>query len=207
MYKAAEIERLAHDFLLTHAGRPFPTPIDIDLMLEQVDGVVLDIWPGLRKLHGIEGAVVRDADTGDLIILVDDWLADHAPTRYRMTVAEELGHVVLHRRVIDHINSNDDFSALQQHEQWHKMERNAKRFGAAALMAAESVSQSALIVYRKLVAAAGYGDKEAIKRHLAALLAKQFVVSVEAMRYRLGEWPMRVFDRVDEAMNARMDSW
>ena len=165
----------------------------------------LDYWPDLRDNHGLEGMVCRDAESRELIVYIDEWLADHRPTRYRMTVAEEAGHGVLHRSVIDQINNPEDFRELQQHALWRDMDRNSKRFAAALLMPGAVVTEHAGRIYTRLVRVAGFGDLDAVKRHLASQLAKQFEVSAESMTYRLGEWPMKVFERVEEAMRDRLD--
>jgi Zn-dependent peptidase ImmA (M78 family) len=85
------------------------------------------------------------------------------------------------------------------------MDRNAKRFAAAVLMPGEQVSREAEQVYSKLVRAAGFGDVAAVKKYLASQLAKQFEVSPQAMTIRLREWPMKIEDRVDQAMRAQLD--
>ena len=123
-----------------------------------------------------------------------------------MTVAEELAHVVLHETVIKQVVTIDDFRQLQRHKMWHDAERNAKRFAAALLMPPEELLRESNRIYRELVRAAGYGDVEAVKKYLCSHLAKNFEVSIRAMSIRLGEWPMRVNDKVEEAMGARLET-
>lgn len=204
-YDVATLERRARELLHAQFGADVPIPVDVDLLLETIEGVDLDIWPGLRSRYNVDGFVGRDIETGQLVILIDDWLADHRPTRYRMTVAEELGHVVLHRSLIEQVGAPDDFLHLQRHHRWHEMDRNAKRLAAAVLMPAKQIEQAAGQWYSKLVAVAGFEDVAAVKKHLAAQLAKQFEVSAQAMNIRLTEWPMRVFGRVEQAMKDRLD--
>jgi hypothetical protein len=204
-YDVATLERKAAEFLRTRFGQDVPIPVDVDLLLEQTAGVDLDVWPALRDNHGLEGMICRDAASGELIVYIDEWLADNRPTRYRMTVAEELAHVLLHRTVIEQIDSPAGFQELQKHPRWFEMDRNAKRFAAAILMPGEQVTREAGQVYSKLVRAASFGDAAAINKYLAAQLAKQFEVSPQAMTFRLREWPMKIEDRVDQAMRAQLD--
>jgi len=204
-YDVATLERKAAEFLRSRFGQDVPIPVDVDLLLEQTTGVDLDVWPALRDNHGLEGMICRDATSGELVVYVDEWLADNRPTRYRMTVAEELGHVLLHRAVIEKIDSPATFHELQKHPRWFEMDRNAKRFAAAVLMPGEQIAREAGQVYSKLVRAAGFGDVAAVKKYLAAQLAKQFEVSPQAMTIRLREWPMKIEDRVDQAMRAQFD--
>ncbi len=204
-YDVPEIERLAREFLGQHFGSDIIVPVDVDLLVERVDSVDLDYWPGLRANHGIEGMIARDPETSRLFVFIDDRLADTQPTRYRMTVAEELGHLVLHPKMIDQVQTPADFKQLQQHYRWKQMERNAKRFAAAILMPGGALTLQAERLYPRLVKVAGYGNAPAILGQLAVTLAKRFEVSTQTMEYRLDEWPMRIKNRVEEAVRDRVD--
>ena len=138
-------------------------------------------------------------------MIIDERLADGNAARYRMTVAEELGHLVLHPNFVNQVGSVEEFCELQQHEMWYYVERNAKRFAAAILMPGNEVVKAAQEDYPKLVRTAGYGHVGAIERHLVHLLAKRFEVSQETMRYRLREWTMKVLDRMEAAIRDRLN--
>ena len=99
------------------------------------------------------------------------------------------------------------FRELQQHYRWHEMERNAKRFAAAILMPGNLVARKARSTYQQLVHKAGFDNVNAVKKYLVSLLAKDFVVSVQSMDFRLREWPMQVFTRVEQAMQDGLDYW
>lgn len=203
-YTVAELEDKASALLSEILGPEFDIPVDIDLLAERLEGVTLDYTRGLREHHSLDGMVLRDADTGELFIYVDEWLADHNPNRYRMTVAEEVGHIVLHRELVDAISDVASFREMQQHPLFRQIERNAKRFAAAILMPGSAVVQRAQATYPRLVKVAGFGDIGAIQKYLASQLAKDFEVSAETMRYRLTEWPMRVFERLAQALEDRL---
>jgi hypothetical protein len=204
-YTVAELEPKAHHLLHDQVGPILSIPVDVELLLERMPGVDLDYWPGIRENHGLDGLVMRDSATGELFVMIDEWLANNQPTRYRMTVAEELGHLVLHREFIDHIVSVHDFQELQQHNHWHSMERNAKRFAAALLMPPDDITKRAEQLYPQLVQAVGFDNPAAIVGQLAITLARNFGVSKRTMEIRLGEWPVRVRDRVQEAIRGRVD--
>lgn len=60
----------------------------IDLKL----GVNIVPLPGIQKVFEVEGFTSSDLST----IYVDDYIYSNRPTRYRFTLAHELGHIVLH---------------------------------------------------------------------------------------------------------------
>ena len=183
-----QLEAKASQYLSDNFGTDVPIPVDIDLLVER-EGIDLDEWPKLRTNHGIEGGVWRDTDTGRLFIFIaEELMADESPKgygRYRMTVAEELAHIHLHRSVIEQIDTLAKFRELQAHKQWADVERDAKRYAAALLMPGKSLSASAERVYAQLVRQAGTDNAAAVKKWLRSLLAKEFEVSETAMHHRL----------------------
>lgn len=204
VYPVAEVERRGADLLRRHCSVPVPIPVDVDLLLEREPGITLDYRPGLRQVHGVVGVVVRYRGTDRLDVLIDAGVADHNPNFYRFTVAEELGHVILHRPVIEQVRTLRAAKALQASEGYWRMDRNAKRFAAAVLMPPAEVLRDAAELYPQLVTAAGFGNVEAVEAYLVDRLARRYRVSTQAMRIRLGEWPIRVLDRVAAAMRERL---
>jgi hypothetical protein len=205
IYTVAELESMAETFLKESIG-VVTMPIDVELLIESRDDADLDYFPGLKPNHGVLGAVFFDLDTQRFLVVVDDGLADSDSqrNRYRMTVAEELAHLVLHGDVIRQMSDVDDFRTLQSHPDWKKIEANARRFAAAVLMPGSVLLVEANAVYSKLVKTAGYNDLDAIQKYLKNLLASRFEVSPESMGYRLNEWPMRIMAKVEVSMDARL---
>ena len=69
-YTVAELERKAQAFLREQLGDDVPIPVDVDLLLERIEGVDLDYWPALRANHGLEGMVARDVESGRLLVFI-----------------------------------------------------------------------------------------------------------------------------------------
>lgn len=89
-----DLRRRAGDFLRTHhpAGE---IPVPIEEIVEFHLG--MDIIP----VSGLHDAFEADGDiAGDLkSITVDVFVFRRRPTRYRFTLAHEVAHAVLHRRI------------------------------------------------------------------------------------------------------------
>lgn len=127
-YSVTELEHIAdkfHDGL----GEKFDIPVDIDLLLENTEDVDLEIWPGLAANHKMHGMAGIDPDTKKIFVYIDDKLADTSAykRRYRMTVAEEFSHILIHRPAIEAVTTVKDFKAIQEHPKWYIYERNTKR--------------------------------------------------------------------------------
>lgn len=86
-----EVRRLSSDFL----ARYFPSlsiPIPIELIAERDFGIDIVPCPGLQSLRGIDAFMTRDGT--EIRIDAQVYLGGHH--RHRFSIAEELGHLVLH---------------------------------------------------------------------------------------------------------------
>lgn len=205
-YTVSQLERKARDLLERRLSLPITIPVDIDYLLEQEPGVLLDYIPGIRDRFGVAGLVYQEGRQRFRVI-IDAEIADSVRYQnfYRFTVAEELGHIRLHRRIIEQITDLETAMTLHEQLEYETMDRNAKRFAAAILMPSEYVLQDSRELYPKLVKVAGFRDREAIKGHMANLLSKKYQVSMEAMSHRLNEWPIKVYEKIDVAMREKLD--
>ena len=209
-YTVVELEQIADKFH-GRLGEKFGIPVDIDLLLENTEGVDLDIWPGLAANHELLGMAGINPDTAILYVYIDDELADKSASirRYRMTVAEELAHILIHRPAIEAVKTVIDFKLIQNHQKWHLYERNAKRLAAALLMPAPYLLKDAPELYSEIIACLPepyrFSNPDAIKNKITGLLAERYLVSVESMRYRLKEWPINVLDKIDQAVKKQFD--
>ena len=201
-YTLSELEKIAQQQLqeLRKLGH-FTIPVDIEAIVERC-GIEIDVKRGLKEIHNIWGMIAVDLDTDGLIILVDDTLLDTDRLRniYRMTIAEEFAHSLLHGEAIKRIKTVEDFKDLQNHPDWHKHDRNAKWLAASLLMPSESILNDSRKSYRKMVIVVGYNNPEVIKKYVANDLAIRYEVSPQAMKYRLEKWPVDVIGKIDRAM-------
>ncbi len=84
----------AADFLRTHHPQgTIPVPIEEIVEFKYR----IDIIPvhGLQQAFEIDGFISSDLKT----ITVDCFIYEHRPNRYRFTLAHELAHAVLHRKI------------------------------------------------------------------------------------------------------------
>lgn len=205
-YTVGELERIASE-QLRRLSRPIVIPIDIEYLVEQLPGIDLDHYPCLRDNHQLDGMIGPDPDTGEIVIYIDETLAtsEKLLRRYRMTVAEELAHLILHRQIVEAITDPLDFREHRKIPNWYEYERNAKKLAAMILMPSDFVLTHSRELYHEFVSSVGFQNPLAIKNFLASKLADRFEVSVQAMKIRLGEWPIKVFDKIDQAMKDGLD--
>lgn len=205
-YTVAELERIAGE-QLRNIPRPIVLPIDIECLVEQLPGVDLDHYPYLRENHRLDGMVGTDQETGEIVIYIDENLAtsERLLRRYRMTVAEEFAHLILHRKAIEAVVTPEDFHELRKLPNWYEYERNAIKLAVMVLMPSDLVLAHSRELYHELVNSVGFQNPPVIKSFLASKLADHFEVSVQTMKIRLGEWPIKVFDKIDQAMKEGLD--
>ena len=204
-YTAAELERRAEDLVRTRCGWPPDLPVDVEFLVDQEPGVLLDILPGLRATCGVAGLLRYEPETNRMRVIIDAEVADHpSASFYRFTVAEEFAHILLHRDIMAQTRTAEDLEELHGWSGYEVIDRNAKRLAAALLMPTITVSAQARTLYAQFVKIAGFGDPAAILAHLEERLARLHAVSASAMRHRLKEWPIRITQKIERAMRERL---
>ena len=93
-YSYKQLRTRADNFLRTHHPKA-TIPIPIEEIAEFRFKMNIVPIPGLHLAFEIDGFISSDLST----ISVDEFVYDSRPGRYRFTLAHELGHAVLHRRI------------------------------------------------------------------------------------------------------------
>ncbi|MBN1796703.1 MAG: ImmA/IrrE family metallo-endopeptidase [Sedimentisphaerales bacterium] len=205
-YQLPELEKIAHKEI-KKLGDSLTIPVDIEEIVENFNDIEIDIHRGLKDNHHTWGMVSRDLETDKFVIMVDDTLLDidHLKKIYRMTIAEEFAHILLHKKAIEKVSTLDDFKALQNHGNWHKHERNAKRLAAMILMPSANVLNDSRKLYTQFVQHIGFEKPQVLKKFLTSKMADRYEVSNQSMTFRLDEWPIKVLSKIDEAMKNQLD--
>jgi hypothetical protein len=204
-YTVAQLEQRAEVLLKQCYGWPPELPVDIELLVDREPGMLLDILPGLQRLTGVAGFVRYEPHIKNFRLIIDAEVADHpSASFYRFTVAEEFAHVILHRTLIIQVETLEDLVSLHNWSGYGDIDWNAKRLAAALLMPAITVAQEARALYPKLVEEFGFGRPAELSAKLQERLARLHCISVQAMRNRLREWPLRVTQRVERAQRERL---
>lgn len=161
---ADEAREAARRVLKEHGVTSAPVPVE---RIARQLGVRVQYAPLDNDLSGM--AHIRE---GVVIVGVNSL---HAPNRQRFTLAHELGHVVLHRHILEdnvHVDrvllrNRDSSSGL------YKEEVEANSFASELLMPTDIVAE--MLGGRQVI----LDDDEEV-----AALAKKFRVSESAMRFR-----------------------
>ncbi len=207
-YSVAELERIAEQYHEKHKDG-FAIPVDIELIIESTPGIDLDVYPRLMANHGVMGMAGINKD-GTFSIFIDDVLADNdaQQRKARMTLAEEFAHLLIHGDAIRKVNTPQDFALIHNHPKWPLYDRNAKRLAAALLMPARTLiedgSQWYSLVLSKLPDNSRFNNPHAVQKMIIGKLADKYDVSISSMRYRLGEWPVRLLNKIEKAMCDRL---
>lgn len=96
VYSYEDLRKKADDFLLEHCPSGI-IPVPIEEIVEF--DFRLNIVPllGLQREYEVEGFTSGDLKT----IYVDEYVYTDRITRYRFTLAHEIGHIILHRHLYD----------------------------------------------------------------------------------------------------------
>jgi hypothetical protein len=116
-----------------HPGRELPIPVDE--IIEFNFGINIVPVLGLQRKFEVEGFTSSDLKN----IYVDEYVYDNLETRYRFTLAHELGHIVLHKDLyqsIKHKNIEEwqDFVSSIPDREHSFLEYHAYCFGGLILV-------------------------------------------------------------------------
>jgi len=136
-----EINRRAEEFLKEHE-RGHTLPVDIEAIAEFDLGLDIFPFPHLQETFDLEGFISGDLTT----IYVDEFIYYQRPTRYRFTVAHEVGHYVFHSELMSavHPQSVSDWKGFVlgiDEEAYDWLEYQAYTFAAAILMPRSELKQ------------------------------------------------------------------
>ena len=205
-YAVWEIERRAGEVLRRAYPEGAPeAAVDIEWVVETSEGLEIVPVPELRRRWLIDGMLCCYR-SGGYCVIVDGSLLDRRPTRYRFTLAEELGHFILHANCLPKVRSVEEgVRAYHQLDNWRRADRNARRFAAAVLMPMATFIPAVERVYRAVVRTTGFEDPEAIRRYMISFAAREFEVSAEAVGYRFRENRGYLDRRTADAIERRLE--
>jgi hypothetical protein len=205
-YKPWDIERIAQEFLSQH-WRPLQVWVDIEVIIERDLDAVIDFTS--LDLPAIIGSTSRRVSDGRFVIVVQEELPDRNPNRYRFTLAQEVGHLLLHREMLEGVHTRQQAFELHRSltaEQYSQLERDANRCAAAILMPQRLFREVAHAAYetwvRKVAQVAHVVPEDLLKRVIDDL-AKSFRVSPDAARIRLQQWPLKLDRHIIESAKRR----
>lgn len=182
-----DLRRRAEDFLQTY----HPTggiPVPIEEIVEFRFKIDIIPVPGLHEAFEVDGFISSDLKE----ITVDSFMYEHRPGRYRFTLAHEIGHVVLHRRIFEahrfrRVQDWRRFIREMSEEDRGWLEWQAYAFAGLILVPSATLSSE----YRKaarLAAKAGFPLQAAgdlARSYVAEWLAKRFNVSPQVIEKRV----------------------
>lgn len=173
-YHMHTLECMAREVFLRRPRMVFAPPIDLEFLIENEGDLTLATKSGLVVRYKVEGCVLKEEGTRELHVWIDHNIYLSGWANYNAVLAEEFAHIHLHKSLLLKVRTVEDFIALQNHPEWERYERDAKRFGRMLRMPAELFIGEAESIYRRLVNEHGFGDPLSICKLLRNALAFKF---------------------------------
>jgi len=146
-----EIKVKAADFLSRfHPDNSIPVPIEE--IVEFDLGINIIPMHGLRKAFEIDGFISSDLHD----ITVDDSVSELYPSRYRFTLAHEVGHIILHKElfVTAKFSNYSDWKSFVNNiseVDYKKLEWQANAFAGLVLVPAEHLEVAVKSCVEKII--------------------------------------------------------
>ncbi len=176
--------------LLKQYGQGDCVPVDIEAIVELDMGITVIPVRGLQERFGVDGFLsLKMAE-----ITVDEAIFRGHPSRYRFTVAHELGHMVLHREVFESVDVRTpkdwvDFYHAIPDDDYGWLERQAYWFAGAVLVPEDACIAEYHTALEKAKAATVDVNLLSVRSrsHIAGAVARRFQVSTGVIERRLAE--------------------
>ncbi len=130
-YSQGQIECMAKELSRSRPDVPNLAPINVERLIENSPDVDLQIRESLKTRHRVEGCVCKERHSKNLTVFVDMGVFRGPWANYNTVLGEEFAHIKLHGALFLKVQAIEDFLQLQRHEQWHRIERDAKAFSRA----------------------------------------------------------------------------
>lgn len=196
-YTHPEIEEIAKGIRAKYGiGEKYP--FDVELLADKM-GILLTPIPYLRNLiNSLDGFTTNSLDE----IIFD---ANSPERRIRFTIAHEIGHIVLHAKIIETYfpsslnNWKNDIYKIPS-DLWGRIEKEANSFASHLLITKKGVEEC--IIKQKVTISASTSLKELnisdedIIEYLAPLIANDFDVSEVAMRNFMLNMKIKAMDLI-----------
>ena len=188
-YSKSQLEENAERFIKSFPGllKKIP-PLNPEVLLEKTPDVKeIRALPLLVAKFKVEGMVLTPIFMHrEMTVVIDQGIMDHRdPSRYNITIAEELAHIHLHRAVMLNVQEYEDFVDLQAHPKWARAERDAKYWARALLMPRHVLEEVSRSVYRQVVDELGFQDSFQICSIFVSHLATRFEIPSNEVQKRI----------------------
>ncbi len=182
-----DIKRIAAGFLVKH-NKIKKIPVPIEEIAEFDFDINIIPLPGLMDILKIDGFMSSNLKE----LEVDDYIYNNRPTRYRFTIAHEIGHIVMHAGILKagKIRKIDDYLRFMEEIpeiEYSKLEYQANAFAGLVLVPCESlyddIDKHFFLVKKKWPDSVK--DSRLMWEVLEGLLAKKYEVSPSVINKRI----------------------
>lgn len=207
-YSKLELERMADAFIRNRPYLDDMFPLQADYVLRRMPDVER-LRPSallLQKNKVVAMVLCPQFMHHKLTVLVDQGtMNDRDGAEYNMALAEEIGHIELHRSVILDIESEQDFVELQRHPRWSIAEHDAKFFGRAFLMPSQLLERLAQQAYRRVANEIGFDNPFVFDRSFTVSIATSFEIPPSDAQKRIDSYSGGLRSRLDSSIAVRSD--
>lgn len=185
-----ELRKEADNFRTKNWGDEIP--VDVELIAEKL-GINLIPESDVKKLTGSEAFLGCELDQ----IIFDK---DAVENRLKFSIAHELGHFVMHRKIISGLRPNE-FEEWKQiildlpGDLWASVEYQANEFAGRLLVPRDSLITEVKKMSSKINKARQHINEDVgiLNEYLAPAISKKFIVADQTLKIRLEKEQINAF--------------
>lgn len=136
--KYEEVKRAASDFLEKYHDKSLPIPIE-DIVEQQMN-ISIFVVPGIKSFLGVDAFISSAFDQ----ITIDAYCFSKFPERTRFSIAHEIGHLILHKKLYEQYGPKNIEDYMVFHDKiddevYKFIEIQAQTFAGLILVPTESL--------------------------------------------------------------------
>jgi len=203
-------KEIAENFLEKHNFRKGIIPTDIEMLIKK-SGIVIVAFDGLKKDYSVKGLVAKDVkNDGPVKIFIDARHYEEDEFEYKFTLAEELGHILLHFDFYDRVHTVDDYIKISNSindDDYRRFEQQARNIASFLLLPQKEFNEYVIGWIEKNIEKLigfNYESPENFSEIISRALSRDIVLSQHVIsRTIINRYPERVIDIiVDKFGNA-----
>jgi|WetSurMetagenome_2_1015567.scaffolds.fasta_scaffold09493_6 Zn-dependent peptidase ImmA (M78 family) len=195
----------AENFLKANPFGIGKIPINIELLIEK-SGIIIEVMDDLKNDYSVKGFVAKDVkNEGKVKIIIDTKHYENDDFEYKFTLAEELGHILLHMDFYQGIKNVDDYMKIHKSisdDDYRRFEQQARNIASFLLLPQEEFNDFVLEWVKKKIEFLKnfkYESVESFADIISRGISREIVLSYYVIYITiLNRYPDRIIDNLVE---------
>jgi Zn-dependent peptidase ImmA (M78 family) len=180
-------------------------PTEIEILIEK-SGIIIEVMDDLKINYSVKGLVAKDIkNTRQMKIVIDSKHYENDEFEYKFTLAEELGHILLHLDFYNGINNVEDYIKIYNEisdEDYRRFEQQARNLASFILLPQDEFNKYVLEWVNEKLEVLKLYNYDSIQRFADIIsrgISREIILSSHVIYHTIfNRYPERIIDNIIE---------